>query len=323
MFELWITRAWANQSRLLWLLLPLSGLYGLAMRVRTFCYSWGIMRRYQAPVPVHVIGNITVGGAGKTPFLIALGKHLKARQVRFGVVSRGYGGHYQAPCLVNASMDAAYVGDEPLLIYQALSVPVACARRRRDAILHLLKHHTVDIILVDDGLQHLALCRDMEWVLVDKMRGFGNGFLLPAGYLREPVSALHGKCVVEHLAVDDFDPDTLALTMTLIPGAIYALNTTKTLPVGARILAVSGIAHPKRFFDSARSLGYQVEECTFGDHHAFTIQDFARLPNLPILITQKDAVKIQALNITQDIYVLPVDACFSQGLLDKIGDVIQ
>lgn len=202
-----ITQAWQRQAWWLWLFWPISGLFALITRLRHLCYQRGWRRQYRAPVPVMVIGNITVGGSGKTPLIMALVEHLHSRGLKVGVISRGYGGDEAAmPLLVTPQSLPSQVGDEPCLIVAQTRVPMSVCPNRQQAIETLLTAHPdVQLIIADDGLQHYALARDIEWIVVDASRGFGNQQLLPTGFLREPISRLKDATVVWHQT-----PDTMA-----------------------------------------------------------------------------------------------------------------
>ena len=197
-----LTQAWQRQANWLWLLLPLSWLYGLVSSVRRAGYRLGVLKQYKAPVPVLVIGNISIGGSGKTPLIIALVQHLQQKGVKVGVISRGYGGDERVmPALVEINSKPDIVGDEPCLIVAQTQVAMAVCPNRRQAIELLLSHHNdIELIIADDGLQHYALARDIEWIVVDASRGFGNRQLLPTGFLREPMSRLKGATGVWHYA---------------------------------------------------------------------------------------------------------------------------
>lgn len=205
--ETGITRAWQRQAWWLWLLWPLSGLFALISRLRQLSYQRGWRQQYRAPVPVLVIGNITVGGSGKTPLIMALVTHLHSRGLKVGVISRGYGGDEAAmPLLVTPQSLPSQVGDEPCLIVAQTQVPMAVCPNRQQAIETLLTAHPdIQLIIADDGLQHYALARDIEWIVVDASRGFGNQQLLPTGFLREPISRLKDATVIWHQT-----PDTVA-----------------------------------------------------------------------------------------------------------------
>ncbi|MGE6796204.1 tetraacyldisaccharide 4'-kinase [Psychrobacter okhotskensis] len=198
--ETTVTRAWQRQAAWLWLLLPISWLYGLITMLRHQAYKLGLLSSYRAPVPVMVIGNISVGGSGKTPLIIVLVDYLQAQGIKVGVISRGYGGDSsQMPALVDAASLPSVVGDEPCLIVNMTGVPMAVCPNRKQAITTLLgAHPDLQLIIADDGLQHYALQRDIEWIVVDAARGFGNEQLLPTGFLREPMSRLQGATVIYH-----------------------------------------------------------------------------------------------------------------------------
>lgn len=199
------TRAWQQQSAWLWGLAPLSWFYGGLFKLNKFCHDCGIKAVYHAPVPVIVIGNINVGGSGKTPFIIALIEYLHKLGLTIGVISRGYGGQVdKMPLLVTTDSSPDVVGDEPALIVRQTGVAMAVCPNRQQAIELLLEHHAdIRLILSDDGLQHHALHRDAEWIVVDVVRGFGNRQLLPMGYLREPVSRLLDDVGMDNVGMDN------------------------------------------------------------------------------------------------------------------------
>lgn len=198
--ETTVTRAWQRQAAWLWLLLPISWLYGLIIVLRRQAYKLGLLRSYRAPIPIMVIGNISVGGSGKTPLIIELVSHLQQQGIKVGVISRGYGGDVnQMPALVGADSLPSVVGDEPCLIVNITNAPMAVCPNRQQAITTLLAAYPdLQLIIADDGLQHYALKRDIEWIVVDAARGFGNKQLLPTGFLREPLSRLQGATVIYH-----------------------------------------------------------------------------------------------------------------------------
>ncbi|WP_201553942.1 tetraacyldisaccharide 4'-kinase [Psychrobacter sp. 72-O-c] len=198
--ETTMTRAWQRQAAWLWLLLPFSWLYSLLMMLRRQAYKTGLFSSYRAPTAVMVIGNITVGGSGKTPLIIALVSYLQQHGVKVGVISRGYGGDSnKMPALVTADSVPSEVGDEPCLIVNMTGAAMAVCPDRKQAITMLLAAYPdLQLIIADDGLQHYALQRDIEWIVVDTARGFGNQQLLPTGFLREPMSRLKNANVIYH-----------------------------------------------------------------------------------------------------------------------------
>lgn len=308
-------KAWREQAWWLYLLFPLSLLYFLSIKTRRYAYHQGWFKSYRAPVPVMIIGNITVGGSGKTPLIIELVHFLqKACHLKVGVISRGYGGQGPFPSLVDQHSSAEKVGDEPVLIVQQTSVAMAVGPDRKAAIKLLLDRHDLDIILSDDGLQHLALQRDLEWIVLDIDRGLGNGFLLPSGFLREPESRLNTATVIEHGRHSQS-----TLNMHLRSGALVQVSSTtessvKPPKAGDKVHAIAGIGVPERFFASLRELGFKVIEHPFPDHHHYLPHDIDFDDQLPIITTAKDAVKlydIAAQMPEQAIWVLPVTAQLS------------
>lgn len=325
--ELWLQRAWQDNARWLTLLRPLSWLYGMVSAHKKRAYLSGKKAVYRPPVPLLVIGNITVGGSGKTPLIIALVCHLKRRQgIRVGVISRGYGGTSAVPRLVVAGSDPKQMGDEPCLIANKTGAPVAIARRRQDAIDLLLAHHKVQLIISDDGLQHYAMARDAEWIVVDSARGFGNGYLLPAGFLREPISRLDGAVVIYH----EPHPSSTPLSMYLTPQAPQSLDgVARPLPIG-QVYALTAIGYPPRFFASLQRLGFSVTAKAYPDHHYFSLADISHLTDQPIIVTEKDAVKLAYLQkshpdapIFANIWVLPVTMQLSAGVYRLLAQFIK
>lgn len=342
-----LIRAWQKKSLWLWIFLPLSWLYGLIILIRKWLYQSQILPSYRAPVPVWIVGNITVGGSGKTPLLIAMVQFLQKKGVAVGVISRGYGGNSRAmPLLVNPNSTPAQVGDEPCLIVQATSVPMVVAPNRQQAIQTLLKAYPqCQMILADDGLQHYRLQRDFEWIVIDADRGFGNAQLLPTGFLREPLTRLKGNTLIhhrKHFLQKSPSENTSSdyYQMTLQTDNLQPLcdqNGNKPPKKGDTIYAVSGIGYPKRFFDTLNGLGFRLIECPFADHHTFSLQDFAQMTDYPIIMTAKDAVKVrQLLKIAQNLsnfqkdyqaqfakmWILPVHARLSPNTLQHLCDQV-
>lgn len=299
-----------------WLLAPLSLLFGILVTFRTLLYRFGWRRSSRLPVPVVVVGNISVGGAGKTPLTLALVKWLQDAGYRPGIISRGYGGRTRHPMPVMADSDPGLVGDEPVLLALRSRCPVWVARERVEAGRRLLVFHPeVDVLVADDGLQHYALARDFEVAVVDGQRGLGNGWLLPAGPLRESARRLRqvdavvlngggpsrpplqGRTFGMNLRGERFrnllDPARVVSAAELGPGPLHAL---------------AAIGHPQRFFDHLSGLGIACVPHPFPDHHVYTGED---LPSGTLLMTEKDAVKISTLAAEQgleDCWVLAVDA---------------
>ena len=298
----WQRRGWPAR-----LLLPLAFAFGALAALRRFLYRKSWLATARLPVPVVVVGGITVGGSGKTPLLIWLAEALRAGGRRPGIVSRGYGGACHTVCAVTDDASAAVVGDEPLLIRRRTGLPVFVGRRRADAARALLAAHAdCDVLLCDDGLQHYALARDVEIVVIDR-RGLGNGWLLPAGPLREPPARLADvDAVVGH---DWSQPAPFA--MRLVGQEAYRLGAPQervavSSLAGLHLHAVAGIGEPQRFFDHLAALGLDCTCHAFPDHHPYADGelDFA---GDAILTTEKDAVKFPA-RTALPVWVVPITA---------------
>lgn len=321
----YIQRAWQQQASWLIVLRPLSCVYrGIFLLQKKQKQK----HAYRAPVPIMIIGNITVGGSGKTPLIINLVKYLQSHGVQVGVISRGYGGQGHFPALVDQTSTALAVGDEPTLIVQSIGVPMAVGANRQQAIELLLQHHDVSLILSDDGLQHFALQRDIEWVVVDSARGFGNEKLLPEGFLREPLSRLASVTVIEH----HLQPAS-PLNMHLMPKQPFCLfdqyhldsnnHNVQNFNGHLHYQAVVGIGYPERFFNTLNELNINFTPRIFADHHAYTVEDFQDFKDQPIITTAKDAVKLRELWQDQpecllNIWVVPVEAVLSQACYDVL-----
>jgi len=271
----------------------IAALYGVVVGLRSAAYSSGLLRRTRLPVPVVVIGNINAGGTGKTPLALAVIEALRARGYRPGVISRGHGGSARVPMRVDAGSDPAVAGDEPCLIARASGAPVAIGRSRVAAARLLLDEDAADVLIADDGLQHYALGRDVEICVIDGVRRFGNGRLLPAGPLREP-AARAAACTFR--VCNGATPAADEIAMQLEGADAFSLD--ETLPArrltefaGQRVHAVAGIGNPARFFSQLRAAGIDIVEHAFDDHHAFAPADIAFGDGLPVLMTEKDAVK--------------------------------
>ncbi|KAA8735653.1 tetraacyldisaccharide 4'-kinase [Acinetobacter qingfengensis] len=317
-----LQQAWQDQASWLVMLRPLSYLYRSAFLLQKAVKQ---KKAYKAPVPVMIIGNITVGGSGKTPLIIALVEYLQQRHVHVGVISRGYGGQGPFPAQVTPQSRPSQVGDEPMLIVQNTHVPMTVGPNRQHAIDLLLKHYPeTQLILSDDGLQHFALQRDIEWVVIDAMRGLGNQKLLPEGYLREPLSRLRDITVIEHHT----QPQS-SLNMHLQPQQPFCLgDQMQVFDASKTYQAVVGIGYPQRFFITLQQLNIQFQPCVFPDHHQYTIDDFQDFNQLPIITTAKDAVKLQELWHDQperlkQVWVVPVKAKLSDACYQLLNQQLQ
>lgn len=298
----------------------LAGIYGTLMRVRRGLYRRGLLRQHRLPVPVIVVGNRTVGGAGKTPLVIALVEAMRARGWRPGVVSRGHGREARGLLRVQAASTPEATGDEPLLVHRATGVPVVVDADRVTGALHLVEAGC-DLVIADDGLQHLRLGRSLD-IEVQDGRGLGNARVMPAGPLREPLPArsealrvVHGRPVVAgetpmHLTLGD-------------AVAIDAGDASVARPLaafrGRRVHAVAGIGDPARFFAALRAIGLDLVEHPFPDHHPYVAGDFAALGDAPVLMTGKDAVKCRGLGLV-DAWEVPVHALLPEAFLQQLHD---
>ena len=278
------------------LLWPVAVLHGWLVRLRQMLYRTGFLASERFAVPLIVVGNVVAGGAGKTPLVIALVRHLQGQGLQAGVVSRGYGRAERQVQQVLPQSSAAESGDEPLLTCRATGVPVFVANRRADAVRALLAAYpATQAVVCDDGLQHYALQRDIDIVVFDD-QGIGNGWLLPAGPLREPWPARHHRSpdLVLHTGMR---PAFEGFTSTRqLAAHAYAADGSRHLLAGLRgmpIAAVAGIANPEAFFTMLRDCGVALAETrAFPDHHAFAPHDLSQLQSKVVLCTEKDAVKL-------------------------------
>ncbi len=323
-----LARAWQHRGMLAWLLLPLSLLYRALVAVRRGLYACGLLKQAVMPVPVVVVGNLFVGGTGKTPLVIWLAGELRARGFRPGVISRGYGANVDKVIEVSERSLPSEVGDEPLLIALKARVPVVVGRRRVQAAQHLLQSHPdVDVIVSDDGLQHYALARQLEIQLTDA-RGHGNGWLLPAGPLREPVSRQSDFYVGNGRL-----PKPGAYLMQLagdhaerIADRSHRMRLAD-IPADARVVAAAGIGHPQRFFDMLATHGIRLAKTVaLPDHFDFSRNPFESIAADYILVTDKDAVKcarIEALAADPRLWAVPVQASIDGPLADQIVEKLR
>ena len=308
----WLARRWYTSTPAPWILRPLSVLFGwiAGMRRRS---QQARARESRLPVPVIVVGNIAVGGTGKTPFVIWLVERLREWGWRPGVVSRGYGGAAREwPQHVKADSSPALVGDEPVLIALRARCPVVVGPDRLAAARLLLAGGDVDVVVSDDGLQHYRLWRDLEIVVVDASRGLGNGQLLPSGPLREPPARLAEVALVVANGSGWSAPvATPQLVMRLSAREVRALRGEERRPLaqfaGQTVHAVAGIGNPARFFSMLSQQNLQLVMHPFPDHHPFTAADLEFGDELPVLMTEKDAVKCRGFDAARH-WVVPVEA---------------
>ena len=319
---------WGRRNLLARILLPLSLLFLGVTRLRRLAYQVGWLHSEKLAVPVVVVGNLAVGGSGKTPVVIWLVSQLKSRGFQPGVLSRGYGGTVtgSVPVLEGSSPDV--VGDEPVLLRARTGCPVWVGRDRVATGKALLATHPeVDVLVTDDGLQHLRLQRDAEIVVVDDAV-VGNAWLMPAGPMREPLGRLSSACLV--VANGGSSPriqkganTAHVVLMTLEPGEFYRLNDfsercSASSFFGKSIKALAGIGHPQRFFDTLSELGLSgFEKCSLPDHHEYAAEDVRTESGVALVMTEKDAVKCRSL-APADAWVLPVEAQIDSRALDVL-----
>jgi len=307
---------WAHKnlySRLLYL--P-SVLFACAVRIRKFAYRKKWLKSWSANIPVVVVGNITVGGAGKTPLVIALSELLGRNGYRVGIVTRGYGGtNIDTAKFVDSDTTALEVGDEALLLARRTGRPVVCCKKRVQAVRHLLDTQEVDIVLCDDGMQHYALQRDLEIAVIDSEYRFGNGYCLPAGPLREPASRLLEVDVVVYSGHKRCEPGYSLAGDTAVSFDPLLASRPLNEFAGSKVHGVAGIATPSNFFAHLRASGLDVIEHAFEDHAVFTQSDFQFGDNLPVIMTEKDMVKCMSFDCLNCWYV-PVDAALDQQIID-------
>lgn len=321
---------WQKRTGLAYnLLRPVSALMGVLIAARRFAYRRGWLRQAHLSVPVIVVGNIAVGGSGKTPVVAWLCQKLIAHGWQPGIISRGYGGQTRESTLVDPTWEKAsqYFGDEPVLLAQLTGVPVAIGKDRVQAGQKLLSTHPhVDIIVSDDGMQHYRLARDLEIAVLDP-KTLGNRTLLPAGPLREPLSRLQKTHLV--LLHGDDDPALLSARGNVPAWPMYLRGTDQVVSLSDAhqhrairdfkrpVHAIAGIGQPERFFTQLESLGLTIIRHPYPDHYCFTAEDFASFSEAPKLMTAKDAVKCLALNL-KDAWVFPVEAAIDEAAFQFI-----
>ncbi|MFZ1343812.1 tetraacyldisaccharide 4'-kinase [Thiothrix eikelboomii] len=321
----WLESVWYDHRPLARLSLsPLSYVFCYLAQQRKAKLS---LEQQQFPVPVLVVGNITVGGTGKTPLVIWLIEHLRAAGYRPGVVSRGFGGKQTAVHLVQAQDQAFEVGDEPVVIVQRTAVPLVIGRDRPAAIAHLLAKTDCNLVISDDGLQHYRMARDLEIVVLDGARRFGNGYCLPAGPLREKPVRLQACDFVVTNGQAQQGEYTLQILGKNLQSLVGAEQRALSLFQGQSVHAVTGIGNPARFFSHLTSAGLSLLEHVFPDHHAFTAKNLSFQDNLPILMTEKDAVKCRNFpaDIIKNAWYLPIEAqldtAFAEHLLQRLKEL--
>lgn len=335
--------AWYKSPSWSLLLLPLSWLFSIVTRIRRYAYRMGWLTQHEISVPVIIVGNISVGGTGKTPFVVWLVEHLQSLGYSPGVIARGYGANHSKQhsysLLLCAASKAEDVGDEPLLVFQRCQCPVAVGRNRMESA-QILQKQGCDIIISDDGLQHYALARDIEIAIVDGSRGFGNQQLLPAGPLREPPSRLTTvDLVVVNAGIVSVE-NTTSYSNTLfkaMPASTFVSSyRVETLPLHsvqthkpASVMTLSdvqlvcGIGNPERFYQAVLRHGINADALTvFPDHHGFTAKDFQPFEHQTIIMTEKDAVKCRDF-AESNWYYLPISAEVQPEITVKLAALLE
>lgn len=315
---LWLVNRWQTINIVSLVLWPLSIIYCAIVVLRRLAYQTGVLKSFSVELPVIVVGNITVGGTGKTPLVIWLADWLKAQGHHPGIILRGYGGNSKIwPRQVQANSSAVDVGDEAVLLARRTACPVVAAPDRVAAARELVNNTDCTIIISDDGLQHYRLRRDYEISVVDGQRGYGNGLCLPAGPLREPA----GRAKKVDLVVTNGRAEEGALTMEVKPTAFRNLKSNEQVSLNKfknkSVHAIAGIGNPARFFDTLGSLGTKTTSHAFPDHYRFSKNDLDFADNRDIIMTEKDAVKCTRFAGT-NCWVLEVDARPAAAMVEKL-----
>lgn len=306
----------------------------LLANLKRRAYAGAYLKQTGIRAPLIVVGNISVGGTGKTPLVAHLSKMLLEQGYRPGILSRGYKGKATCwPQLATAQSDPSLLGDEPVMLATQTGRPVMAGPDRAVSAAKLIDQHNCDIIISDDGFQHLKLARDIDIVVIDGKRGLGNGWCLPSGPLREGTSALrsadmlviHGETTANS---PNFTEGHTRYSMQLIPGAIYRQAKGPEIQDPDELKqktlhAIAGIGHPQRFFTLVRNLGFDIIEHAFPDHHNYLESDLQFADTLPVITTEKDAIKLAGIDSDRTIWVLPViadlETAFDAVILEKLN----
>lgn len=325
MFALWIQAQWQKKGLFALLMLPLSGLYCLIMSWRRSAYAAGLLKTFPVCCPVIVVGNVSVGGTGKTPLVMWLVQHLVDAGYRPGVISRGYGGTATGlPMMLTGDTPASVAGDEPVMIATKTGCPVVIAPDRVAAASMLLASTDCNVIISDDGLQHLRLQRDIEIAVIASDNIAGNGWCLPAGPLREPSSVLKGIDIVVSRARYSNRTNWHLNLQAGDCASVVTPEVQRTLESfnGTTVHAVAGIGNPDPFYDSLRSAGLDVIEHRFPDHYAYKAADLEFSDGHAVVMTEKDAVKCKEF-ASPDWWSLTVSAVVDEGILKKILNTLE
>ena len=330
--QVFLLKQWQKRGLWAWLTLPLSSLLCLIAGIRRYAYQAGWKRQQQLKVPVIVVGNIRVGGAGKTPLVAAIANFLGEQGYQLGIISRGYKGEAPTwPQFVSPDSDPRLVGDETVMLAQQTGCPVIAGPERPLSAQQLIDQHGCDVIISDDGFQHFKLHRDIDIVVIDAARGLGNRWCMPSGPLRESPSALK-FADMQVLNGDTHQPikgsaEPRYYAMQLQAGLPYAMQNRTPCDNLAQLKqtplhAIAGIGHPQRFFDMLRNMGFSIIEHSYPDHHSYTGQDVDFADSLAMITTEKDAIKLRRIETKRAAWVMPVhaqtDPTFSTDILDML-----
>ena len=312
--------AWYKKSAWLYLLSPLTFIFSALVRWRKNSYLKNPSKVWNSKIPIVVVGNISMGGTGKTPLVKHIASALKERGYKPGLVSRGYGGKFSGTLEVNAETTFKQTGDEAQLLAK-LKIPFFIDKDRSRAARTLQEKHDCDVIISDDGLQHYKMDRKVEIAVIDGARRLGNGLAFPAGPLREPKSRLKE---VDFIVNNGGPTEADEILMTLNPAKFIHLNSGKQYtvdnwPMHKQVHAVAGVGNPNRFFDLLSRLGFEFDKNPFPDHHKYNKRDLYYLDHLPILMTEKDASKCKHFNNSK-IWYLSIEAKIESQFIDRLED---
>ncbi|MBT3203578.1 MAG: tetraacyldisaccharide 4'-kinase [Gammaproteobacteria bacterium] len=304
-------------SLMLW---PLSLIFSLLVKVRVLLYQWHFLKSTKLPIPVLIIGNISLGGNGKTPVVVSLLKLLQDKGYQPGILTRGYKSDYeQETTILSQAHTFDKAGDEANMLSELCKCPIAVGANRVESATTLLKQFPeLDLLITDDGLQHYALDRDIE-IIVQRQQAYGNGFCLPAGPLREPKTRLKNADII----IDRDGPDIserLGSCWNLKKPDLHCEISDFT---GQKVNALAGIGFPELFFDALRKQGLTLNDCqSFSDHENFTAQHLQPFINSPLLVTHKDAVKLRPF-ATENIWVVPLELTLSDDLQYRLLTLLE
>mgnify|MGYP001188193965 CR=1 FL=1 len=318
-----IDRIWYSKNIFGLPLIPFSFIYIFLIKLRKIFYQIGLFSTNKPNTPIIVVGNITIGGTGKTPLVIWLASYYKKLGYSPGIISRGYKGKYtSATKLVTINDSPVLVGDEPLLIKRNTNCPVIVGRDRVNAAKEIIEKHNCNLVISDDGLQHYSLGRDIEIAVIDGQRRFGNGHCIPAGPLRE----LKDRLDSVDLVVSKYHAKKYEYKMEYIYNDLVSLNNPeKTMPISGlnskKIHAISGISNPENFFSFLRSKNFELLIHEYPDHHIFNESDIKFNDNLPVVMTEKDAVKCFDY-VNENCWYQPISVKLSESFIANLNKIL-